>query len=766
MYSHVPVSETEDGYVEVTGFTQNVPTLVQYAVKVGDRVLAVDSSLGGKLWPVSTVEGVISAVTSRLPGQQITFRFERPAANMDETTTIEPTRISQPELAVTATTTPSVDQKELLKRCRDIIKRYTVDEQANDQFVNKYAVPGLVADKVVDALASAGAQVDRITLSMIMSAYLSCRQPEKAIRVFEATVGLNAYGSVTDSTSVIKGENGLEIIPNTDALDVFTVSALLKAHAMKGDLDSVRRVLTAVEGREGTNFGGAETALWPGTGKDGTLRPDARCYNIVMSAAVDSKSEDGVALALQIFDGLIEPNRNSKVDKIQNNPAERNLVSYNIIINALANMERYEDAIDLFYSMLKAGVKPDKFTYTSLVKAVVATGDVEELMYDMREQGVTPDVVTFNTVVKLLCEQRRLVTAKKVINLMEGSGVAPDSMTYGLLMKGLLDAGNPSAALTLFETACADRRTVALTENVYLYTTAITASAAMGDHERALELLSRMTNAGVKPTLKTMTALLGACLASGKADVAVDVYKRIPSPDGYAMTQGIRALCENGNIEEALKQVVEDDKSLLSGKQLMLSYKSMIQSALNRRDYALARQLLTSLMKNGNIPSKAIYEAIFASLKIFPKSRRGLNTVESPVEMSTDSFLFLLFLLDSISRRNLPCEGPLYSAILSYGLRLGGLPKKIASFLISAKSTGEVDSEKNRIIADVETKATSIVSSWEELYLNYDDLKSLITDPAVLPGVTVRVASRDVVKVLKAEQGLSYRRARPRRATV
>ena len=57
-------------------------------------------------------------------------------------------------------------------------------------------------------------------------------------------------------------------------------------------------------------------------------------------------------------------------------------------------------------------------------------------------------------------------------------------------------------------------------------------------------------------------------------------------------------------------------------------------------------------------------------------------------------------------------------------------------------------------------------SSWVELYLNYDDLKSLITDPAVLPGVTVRVASRDVVKVLKAEQGLSYRRARPRRATV
>ena len=36
-------------YIKVTGFTENAPTLVRYAVKVGDRVLAVDSSLGEKM---------------------------------------------------------------------------------------------------------------------------------------------------------------------------------------------------------------------------------------------------------------------------------------------------------------------------------------------------------------------------------------------------------------------------------------------------------------------------------------------------------------------------------------------------------------------------------------------------------------------------------------------------------------------------------------------------------------------------------------------
>jgi len=170
----IQLQETEDGFVQVTGFTENAPTLVQYAVKVGDRVLAVDSSLGDRLWPVSTVEGVISAVTSRLPGQQITMRFQRPAANMvddnDTTTPVVPSiataAASTKEVTTTTATNISnvqVDQKELLKRCREILKRYMSEEQqqVRSKFVEKYAVPAMVADKVMDALASANATVDR-----------------------------------------------------------------------------------------------------------------------------------------------------------------------------------------------------------------------------------------------------------------------------------------------------------------------------------------------------------------------------------------------------------------------------------------------------------------------------------------------------------------------------------------------------------------------------------------------------------------------------
>jgi pentatricopeptide repeat protein len=747
--------ETEDGYVEVTGFTENAPTLVRYAVKVGDRVLAVDSSLGDKMWPVSTVEGVISAVTSRLPGRPITFCFERPVENFDKVTDLPAASTAVQEPTVDATRS-TIGDAELLKRCRDIIKRYTVSEKGKGNFVNKYDVPVLVADKVLDALASAEARVDAVTLSMIMSAYLSCRQAQKAIDTFEAVIGQRADASTDEAIAAIVGGNGKKLVANEAALDVYTVSALLNAHAMIGDLSSVKRVLAAVEGQAGIEVGGMEVALWPGTGVDGSLKPDTRCYNTVISAAANSRAKDGLELAMDIFDSMSEP-------KQPNREKQKDLVSYNIILNALTNRGRYQDVVELFYKMKKVGVKPDKLSYTSLAKAITSDidveGDIEELFYDMKEQGVVADVVTYNTAIKSLCKQRRIGAARKIVDVMEGSGVSPDSMTYGLLMKGLIDTGYAGASLTLFETACSDRRTVVLTENVYLYTTAISAAASLGDHERALELLSRMKSIGVKPNMKTLTAIIGACLSAGKPDLAVDVYRRIAKPDGYAMTQGLQALCESGNTEEALALIAQDNgkNGVLTGKQVMRSFTTLIQTELRRADFDMARKVLTALIHGGHIPSKDIYRAIFDAMKVFPQKRKGLEIPEDADTHTTEKFQFLLFLLDSIASRNLPCEGPLYSGILSYGFRVGGLPNKVASYLVTARadfSDGEKLIDDNNFGDKI-----PMFRAWEDLFLRHNEMKSRIATDGP-PRLVVRAASRDLPSILKAERNLSYRRTR------
>ena len=589
------VQATKDGFVEVTGFTANAQKLARFAINVGDRILAIDSSLGDRMWPVSTVEGVISACTSRLPGQPIRMRFARPYAekdaDMDEIKTIAPVRAASTVTVIDsqATAVGAPVDKQLLSRCRDALKRYSEGQQTErEKFTDKYAVPALVADKVLDAVASASSSLDAVTLSMVMNAYLSCRQPDNAIRAFEAATGLKADGSAATNIGIIEGKKKGALVPNEAAMNLVTGSSLMRALSLKGDTSSVQRVLSALEGRSGVNVNGIESIEWPNTGLYGSVIPDSQCYNIALSAATRG-GEEGLDTALALFDTMDEPGRTGR------KPA-KNLVSYNTIIGALVRMGYSEDAFAMLDRMKRSGVKPDKFTYTSLIRACVQEGDIQELLFDMKEQGVQPDVVMYNTMIRSLCDKYQWFEAKNLVGEMESRGLKPDSKTYGLLMRGLLKAKKPSACLTLFETACTDQRTASLTENVHLYTTAIAASAAIGNHERALDLVSRMNIAGVKPNLKTLTALMGACLSSGKAELASDVFSRIDAPDGYALQMGIRSICAKGDLASAsellVKQLVGNNQ--MTGKQIMDSFQTLIQTSLELEDFSIARQTFVS----------------------------------------------------------------------------------------------------------------------------------------------------------------------------
>lgn len=766
------IQDDDDGYVVVTAIAENAPNMVQYAVQVGDRVMAVDSSLGDRLWPVSTTEGVISACTSRLPGQPVKMRFERPEPAMDaagnsvQQSRTVPVKSVVATTAATATpksvptqvasTKPKPSHPALLKRCRDILRRYGESENGQtsvgSRFMGKYAVPAIVADKVVDAVASASASLDTVTLSMIMRAYLSCRQPADAIRIFEAAVGLPADGSAKAITTVITGKNGARLVPSESALNLFTATALLQAHALTGDVDSVSRVLACLEGRSGVSVGSVESAPWPWTGTFGSIQPDTQCYNIAIAAATKLGGEHGVDLALDMFDQM-----NNKIKTSADLRPEKDIVTYNTLISALTKSGRADEAFDLFDGMRRVGIRPDKFTYTSLIK-VCADDDIQELLFDMKERGVEADVVTYNSIIKSLCENWKWTRATKLVTEMESRGISPDSMTYGLLMNAMLKAGKPGACLTLFESACANERTSSLTENIHLYTTAITATAALGDHERALEFISRMTANGVKPNLKTLTAVMGACLSGDRADLAVKIYQRIESPDGFAMSQGLRAMCESGDLASACTILFKLRMRTreMTGKQIMASYRTLLDAAFKKKDFVTAREVLSDLLKKGYIPSKAIFFSMDQSSPTFKATGAHVPTIEEDVER----FSFLLFVIDSTQKRNLPVDASLYSTTLFLGNRLGGVPRRIASFL--AKVTTKASAGSKELLSSSNGADERVREGWEHLYLNYEDSTDDL-ELESLPQVSVRVAAREMRRVLNAEQAVTFTpRSKPR----
>lgn len=594
----IHIEDTTDGYVQISGFTDEAPKLVTDKLQVGDRIIAVDSSLGNKLWPISNVEGAVSAVTTRLPGQAVRLRFERAIEKGTDLSTLQSLTESNREKSLAedllsnyskfqssavstssaTTTSKATNNEDLLGRCRDVLKRYIYVYDPSTE--RSPGVPALVADRVLESLAATSASLDAKTLSLVMNAYTLCNQPREALRIFEGAVGLAADGSSRDIDEKITAKNGGEIVRSSYGLNLYTATNLIRAHSQLGDAASARRILSCIEGDE-ININGITASNW-----GAKFKPDTKCYNTVL-AAISSSKNFGIEAAEEIYETMCDP-------VLFNTPRpKKNVVSYNTMISAYARCGKRKDAFGLLNEMLDQGLKPDKYTITSLVKVVVEDGDIDtalNLLSDMKKAGIKADAVGYNTVIRSLCDKSQWFEAKTLVADMESRGIKPDSKTYGLLMNGLLKLNKPGPCLTLFESACSDQTTAALMENVQLYTTAITAAATLGDYERALELVSRMTLAGVKPNIKTLTALIGACLSGGNHNYALDVFNKINKPDGYATLLGIRAHCEVGNFERAIKMV--DGNVLMSGKQTMSSYNYIIKTALKSKNYAIAKEAL------------------------------------------------------------------------------------------------------------------------------------------------------------------------------
>ena len=776
-----------DGYVIVTGLNPDGTNDANdiSSVQIGDRIVAVDSSLGNQMWPVSNVAGLVSACTSRLPGQTVSLRFERVSTATAAATSASP---SESDTATAADSPPSDKEKAdaakarevLLSRCRDVMVKYT-KQYKDGEIVNAALLT--VAEKIVSALADSSVSPDAATLNLLMNAYVANGRADDAIRIFEASTGVSADGSARPppATAVIpsKTKKGYRIMPSLEALGLYTATALLRALSMKKDGLAARRVLAAMEGKEDLVVGGIRAASWPRgeksdsrTSQDNWIT-DTRCYNIVLAAASKMKSSTGLQIASELFDTMVDPKASKK--EWADSAAEggrgapfRDVVSYNSMIAAYAKAGRMQDALAIFRSMKSCGLEADKFTYTSLIKASVESGDVDggkSILDDMESKGLEADVFAYNTVIKGLCDRFRWYEAKELVTEMEWNGVTPDSYTYGMLMNGLLKADKPGPALTLFETACADPRTVDVAQNVQIYTTAVTAASMMGDHARALGLVSRMVGAGVKPNLKTFTSLMSGCLSSGKTSYALDIFGKISQHDGLSLELGIRAFCDSGDFSSATSILTEqrDGRREMSGKQVMASYNYIIGAALRQRKFDIARAALTELTDSGYIPSKQTFRTIPEALSLVPKKGQQREKVnDDNREESETAFDFMLFVMDLMDRRKLPVAGSFYASVLFEGSRAGGLRRDVASLIAESKLGAEGGTLIDLSDA-VECADEDSCLGWQDVLENYAEYEG---KGIALPTVRVQTDGKSIRSVLAAEQRVSFGRRNRRRAAV
>ncbi|CAO1947869.1 unnamed protein product [Urochloa humidicola] len=204
---------------------------------------------------------------------------------------------------------------------------------------------------------------------------------------------------------------------------------------------------------------------------------------------------------------------------------------YTTLMKGYMNAGRVEDVVTMLRAMRREAEtvptsRPDHVTYTTVISALVATGNMARahaVLDEMAEDGVPPNRVTYNVLLKGYCQQLQISKARELFEeMVKGAGIQPDVVTYNTLMDGCVLTDDSAGALAFF---------------------------------------NEMRSRGIAPSTVSYTTLMKAFAVSGQPKMAHKVFEEMErdprvAVDRAAWNMLVECYCRQGLVESA-KQVVE-----------------------------------------------------------------------------------------------------------------------------------------------------------------------------------------------------------------
>lgn len=234
---------------------------------------------------------------------------------------------------------------------------------------------------------------------------------------------------------------------------------------------------------------------------------------------------------------------------------ERNMVSWTAMIGGYSQLGYGEEALELFYEMQVEGMKPDQFTFGSVLKACAGLAApkqgkkvhaqlvkvglesnifVASALADMYAKcGIIEDsrhvfdkmpkldVVAWNTMIAGYAQHGFGKDAIKLFEEMLQAGMKPDDVTFIVVLSACSHAGLVYEGRKYFDSMARD---YCITPKEDHYACLIDLLGRAGQLDEAMDCI---TNMPFKPNANVWNALLGACRLHGNLELGIHAAERL-----------------------------------------------------------------------------------------------------------------------------------------------------------------------------------------------------------------------------------------------
>lgn len=686
-----------NGYVYISSVYPN-SNAEGLGIKPNDVILAISATAGDKLWFHGTVEGLVSALSTRfVMSESVTLQLERPLSFIDNDL--------KKKLKI-----PLI-QTVRIKRPIGI----HVHEGSNKGVFIQYIKPGhgaalsnrvKIGDQVVGLSASWGDRlwdIDSVesfivSVGMRSDPYISLKL--KRMVPIDTFVGVSISLSndvnqkrivqkETDSILIEKIESAVNVDEikaiwmsiRNDTKNYFTyycnfyINKLMTACLKLGDESA------AIDIFEKTYCYQCNDVCDEGT----CLVPNTFACTTVVKAYGNRNESDKILSILQFLDShgkhhadsaffsalIKELTKLHKFEEVERliyseiplRNISANAVISNSLFNLYARLEKGKGTIEMYQLMKQQGINLNTASYSTLFKVL--------LHYDKESRNLAFSILSslpssiltleiFNQFLEAYYITRNYGKLKIILRMMNKEKIDLDNKGYGYVINLLAEINKPKVALNVLD----DMKRRGILANKHCYMGALKAMRILCDAGGTVQTLVEMNENGLYPELPHYTVAMFACITGNQYTLVETIFDSIIKsscqPDTAIYTFLLQSLLEQGKWDQGLElfEKMKVGEVVPSANSYTFSY--MLKFCILNKEYNYAKEVLdymiTKYAKSSS--EKMDLRVIYTNLlEVIPSSSRKYEQKEiefkslrelNYLSVSMESLGFLISLCEAL----------------------------------------------------------------------------------------------------------------------
>eukprot|EP01018_Ginkgo_biloba_P028587 Gb_09704 [translate_table: standard] len=256
--------------------------------------------------------------------------------------------------------------------------------------------------------------------------------------------------------------------------------------------------------------------------------------------------ESDVFAASALVDMYAKSGTMSNAQKVFKKMAERNIVSWNVMIAGYVQHGYVEEALKLLCEMQLAGMKMDGFTFSGVLEGCASLAALENGMQihaHIIKTGFQSELQVGSALVDMYAKSGSLVDAQKVFDKMPEH----DAVSWSTIITGCAQHGHGKEAFELFE----QMQQAGMKPDCITFVGILSACSHGGHVDKGLRYFDSMSqDHGIIPQMEHYACMVDILCRAGRLGEAEEFINKMPFEPGILVWRTLLAACRvNGNMD-------------------------------------------------------------------------------------------------------------------------------------------------------------------------------------------------------------------------